>query len=140
MKLTTMEIFNIVWNWIQQSPLYGAVPTMYADHYPQQVQGRGLKGEFIVVNSLSNEIGDSQVATVNVNIYVPDKTPSLGGVKNQRYPDMGRLEVLTRLAYEALAGYPKDERYFFDVSNETLISEEGISYTFSNIKVKLKKY
>lgn len=26
------------------------------------------------------------------------------------------------------------------VSDETLISEEGISYTFSNLKVKLKKY
>lgn len=140
MNLTTIEIFRIVWNWIQQTPLYEAVPTMYADHYPKQVQGRGMKGEFIVVNSLSNATGDLQVATVNVNIYVSDKMPSVGGVKNQRYPDMGRLATLTRMAYEALAGYPKEERYFFDVSAETIICEEDIPYTFANIKVKFKKY
>ena len=76
---------------------------------------------------------------VNVNIYVPDTTPTLSGVE-QRYMNRRRLSELTRIAYESIRNYPIDERYFFDISDETLISEEEIPYSFANIKVKLKKY
>lgn len=134
MNLTSAEIFKFVWNRIRDSPLNQAVPTMYADHYPNNPSG-----EFIIVNSLSNVVGDSQVATVNVNIYVPDTTPTIGR-EEQRYPDRNRLNELTRTAFDSLGHYPANERWFFDVSDETLISEESISYTFSNIKIKLKKY
>lgn len=134
MNLTCTEIFKLVWDRIRNSPLSQAVPTMYADHYPNNPSG-----EFIVVNSLSNVVGDSQVATVNVNIYVPDDTPTINR-EEQRFPNRNRLNELTRIAFDSLANYPIAERWFFDVSDETLISEEGISYTFSNIKVKLKKY
>lgn len=134
MNLTSTEIFKLVWGRIRDSPLGKAVPTMYADHYPNNPSG-----EFIVVNSLSNVVGDSQVATVNVNIYVPDNTPTINR-EEQRFPNRNRLNELTRIAFDSLGNYPIDERWFFDVSDETLISEEDISYTFSNIKVKLKKY
>ena len=134
MNLTTTEIFKLVWDRIRDSLLGQAVPTMYADHYPNNPSG-----EFIVVGSLSIVIGDSQVATVNVNIYVPDTTPTINK-EEQRYPDRNRLNKLSRIAFDSLGHYPIDERWFFAVSDETLISEEGISYSFSNIKVKLKKY
>ena len=134
MNLTCTEIFKLVWDRIRTSPLSQAVPTMYADHYPNNPSG-----EFIVVNSLSNVVGDSQVATVNVNIYVPDDTPTINR-EEQRFPNRNRLNELTRIAFDSLGHYPIGERWFFDVSDETLISEEGISYTFSNIKLKLKKY
>ena len=133
MTLTSTEIFDIVWGYIRKSPLAEAVPTMYADHYPNKPSG-----EFIVVRSLTNDIGDLQVATVNVNIYVPDTTPTIGK-EEQRYPNRKRLNELTRIAFKALEGYPTNERWYFDVSDETLISEEGISYSFSNIQVKLIK-
>lgn len=132
MNLTSTEIFKLVWDRIRDSLLGKTVPMMYADHYPNNPSG-----EFIVVGSLSNVVGDSQVATVNVNIYVPDTTPTIGR-EEQRYPDRNRLNELTRLAFDSLGYYPINERWFFDVSDETLISEEGISYTFSNLKVKIK--
>lgn len=134
MNLTSTEIFKLVWDRIRDSPFGKYVPTMYADHYPNNPSG-----EFIVVNSLSNVVGDSQVATVNVNIYVPDNTPTINR-EEQRFPNRNRLNELTRIAFDSLGNYPIDERWFFDVSDETLISEENVSYTFSNIKVKLKKY
>lgn len=134
MNLTSAEIFKLVWDRIRDSPLSQAVPTAYADHYPNNPSG-----EFIVVGSLSNVVGDSQVATVNVNIYVPDTTPTIDR-EEQRFPNRKRLTELTRIAFDSLEGYPTDERWFFDVSDETLISEEVIPYTFSNIKVKLIKY
>lgn len=134
MTLTSTEIFDIVWGYIRKSPLAEAVPTMYADHYPNKPSG-----EFIVVKSLTSAIGDLQVATVNVNIYVPDTMPTIDREK-QRYPNRKRLNELTRIAFGALEGYPTNERWYFDVSDETLISEEGIPYSFSNIQIKLIKY
>lgn len=138
MMLTTTEIFDIVWNKIKSSQLIDEVPTIYADHYPDQLKGKAIK-EFIVVTSLSNVTEGEQVATVNVNIYVPDQTPVVNKI-SQRYMNRPRLLELTKVAYEALRGYPRNERWFFDVSEETLMSEENIPYSFSNIKVKLKKY
>lgn len=112
---------------------------MYADHYPTQKAGSSMSGEFIVLNPLTNVVGGLQIATINVNIYVPDSTPTIGGIEN-RYPNRNRLTELSQLAFDALEGYPSQERYFFDVSDESLISEEEIPYSFANIKVKLTKY
>lgn len=134
MNLTSTEIFKLVWSRIRDSQLGAAVPVMYADHYPNNPSG-----EFLVLTSLTNVLEDLQVATVNVNIYVPDDTPTINR-EEQRFPNRNRLNELTRIAFDSLGHYPADERWFFDVSNETLISEENTSYTFSNIKVKLIKY
>lgn len=108
---------NLVADWTKQSPLAQAVPTM-----------PNVEGEFIAIDG-------TPIATVNVNIYVP-QTPSSGSTKNPRYPNRKQLAELTRIVFDSLAGYPIDKRWFFDVSDESLISEEGIPYTFSNIKFK----
>lgn len=138
MKLTTTEIFTLVWDKIRASALAEAVPTMYADHYPT-VGMDDLQGEFLVLTSLSNVIEGTQVATVNVNIYVPDNTPTVSNVE-QRYTNRRRLSELTRIAFDSITNYPADERYFFDVSDETIMNEAEIPYSFSNIKVKLKNF
>lgn len=137
-RKTSAEILSLVWDWIRTTPLYEAVPTMYLDHFPTSSSHK-LSGEFIVLTTLSNTIGEQQVATVNVNIYVPDTTPRINK-EEQRYPDNNRLVELTKIAYASLRCYPLDERYFFDILDESLISEAEIPYTFSNIKVQLKNY
>lgn len=139
MRLTSAEVFSIVWDWIQYSPLHAEVPTMYPDKHPDATPTSPLTGEFIVVNSLTNVLGDMQVATVNVNIYVPDDTPTINKVE-QRYPNKTRLKELTKIAYGSLQGYPITERWFFDVSSENIISEQGIPYSFANIKITFKKF
>ena len=137
-RKTSAEILSLVWDWIRTTPLYEAVPTMYLDHFPTSASHK-LSGECIVITTLSNAIGEQQVATVNVNIYVPDTTPRINK-EEQRYPDNNRLSELTKIAYDSLRCYPLDERYFFDVLDESLISEAEIPYTLSNIKVQLKNY
>lgn len=134
MKFTTSEILDIVISRILSTGIGEAVPVLYRHHYPSNPTG-----EFIVVTTLDNTMGDMQLASVNVNIYVPDTTPTINR-EEQRFPDDKRLSELTRIAYESLACYPLNERWFFDVEDEALISEENISYTFSNIKIKLKRY
>lgn len=137
-RMTSSEMLSLVWDWIRTTPLFEAVPTMYLDHFPTSSVNK-LSGEFIVLTTLSNTIGEQQVATVNVNIYVPDTTPRINK-EEQRYPDNNRLVELTKIAYDALRCYPINERYFFDILDESLISEGGIPYTFSNIKIQLKNY
>ena len=134
MNLTTSEILDMVITRIRGTELGKAVPVLYRRHYPNNPTG-----EFIVVTTLDNTEGGLQVASVNVNIYVPDTTPTIGR-EEQRYPDDTRLKRLSQIAYKSLACYPLNERWFFDVEDEALISEENISYTFSNIKIKLKRY
>lgn len=138
-KLTSNDIFNIVWTTLRTSRLSNEVPTMYADHFPTSTSNNRLTGEFIVVSPLSNAVGDIQVATININIYVPDVTPTIE-CSEQRYPNRKRLGELSALAYEALSKYPPNERYYFDVQSETLLSESEFFYSFVNIKVQLKKY
>ena len=139
MRLTTAEVFDIVWDWVRSSPLYTVVPVMYPYKFPEVTPTNPLKGEFLVINTLTNVVGDTQVATVNVNIYVPDETPTVNKVK-QRFPNHKRLKELTKVAYGSLQGVPASGRMFFDLSSETLISEEEIPYSLANIKVTLKKY
>lgn len=139
MNLTSSEIYSIIHDWIEASPLSKTVPTIYDNHYPKQALNRGVMGEFIVLNILSNSIGDGQMATANVNIYVPDIKPRVKSIE-QRYPDRERLAELTQIAYDSLKGYPVTERWFFDVSSESIFSEEGIPYSFANIKVTLKSF
>lgn len=137
-RKTSAEILSLIWDWIRTTPLYDAVPTMYLDHFPTSAASK-LSGEFIVLTPLSNSIGEQQVATVNVNIYVPDTTPRINK-EEQRYPDNNRLAELTKIAYDSLRCYPINKRYFFDILDESLISEGDIPYTFSNIKLQLKNY
>lgn len=139
MNLTSSEVFGIVWDWIQCSPLYAVIPTMYQYKHPDSTPASPLKGEFIVVNSLTNVLGDSQIATVNVNIYVPDETPTINK-SEQRFPNGKRLGELTKIAYGSLQGFPVSKRWFFDISSENIISEEEIPYSFANLKVTLKKF
>lgn len=139
MRLTTVEVFNIVWDWVRNSPLGTIVPTMYPGKHPDVTHTNQLSGEFIVIKSLTNTLGEMQVATVNVNIYVPDNTPSINKVE-QRYPNMKRLGELTKVAYGSLQGFPVNSRMFFDLSTETIISDEDIPYSFANIKVTLKSF
>lgn len=138
-ELTSVEIFDIVWSALRNSSLTQEVPMMYADHFPATTTNSHLTGEFIVVSSLSNVLGDMQVATVNVNIYCPDITPTVDRIE-QRYPNRKRLGELTKLAYEALNIYPLDERYYFKALSETLLSEQDFPYSFINLKVQLKNY
>ena len=139
MNLTSLEIFDIVWDWVANSHLAEVVPTMYKDRYPQYPSNRSMKGEFMVINTLTNAIGDGQVATLNVNIYVPDSTPREAAV-SQRAPNRERLSELAKVSYEVLQGYPITERWVFDVSSEPILSDRDIPYSFANIKVTLKKF
>lgn len=133
--LSSMEVGTLVWDCVRNSELANAVPTMYWHHHPDNP-----KGEFIIIWPLANAVGESQIAYVNVNIYVPDKTHKINGIGNQRVPDVDRLKELSRIAFTSLKNFPMTERWFFMVGEEVVLSEDEIPYSFISYQVKLKKY
>lgn len=71
-ELSSADIVDIIYTHIRTSELAKEVPTLYKyKHFLNP------SGEFIVVAPLVNVINNSQIANVNVNIYVPDQTPTL---------------------------------------------------------------
>lgn len=131
-ELTTSDILQLVYSRLRDSELGKKVPAIYKYKY-----FLNPTGEFIVVTPLANAINDSQIATINVNIYIPDRKPTIGREK-QREPNDARINELAKLAIDALKWYDTGERYFFRVEAEAIISEESIDYSFSNIKVKFQ--
>lgn len=133
-ELSTADILQIIYSHLRSSQLAQEVGEIRKYKFYNNPQG-----EFIVIAPLANAMNNMQVATVNVNIYVPDLTPTVGG-EEQRYPNDTRLRELSDMAIEGLKGYKSDRRFFFRPESETIITEENISYSFSNIKVKLINY
>ena len=94
---------------------------------------------FIIIWPLANAVGESQIAYVNVNIYVPDKTHKINGIDNQRVPDVNRLKELSRIAFASLKNFPKTERWFFMVGEEVVLSEDEIPLLFYQLSSQIKK-
>jgi hypothetical protein len=98
---------------------------------------KGSTGEFVVINTIGNQIIRTQVATVNVNIYVPDQKVTINGVA-QRVSNETRLRALSEVAIKEVSTF--SGRHFFDVTAEDVIEEEEIEYSFINIKCQFYNY
>lgn len=98
---------------------------------------KGSTGEFVVINTIGNQIIRTQVATVNVNIYVPDQKVTINGVA-QRVSNETRLRALSEVAIKEVSTF--SGRRFFDVTAEDVIEEEEIEYSFVNIKCQFYNY
>lgn len=98
---------------------------------------KGSTGEYVVINTIGNQITGTQVATVNVNIYVPDQKVTINGVA-QRVSNETRLRALSEVAIKEVSTF--SGRRFFDVTAEDVIEEEEIEYSFVNIKCQFYNY
>lgn len=102
---------------------------------------KGQSGEYVVVGTIGNTLIGEQVATVNVNIYVPDKLLTINGV-SQRVRDNARIDSLTAELLEVIDNYTGENSeggwYRYYKTNQSVISEEDIDYSFSNIQLTFK--
>lgn len=90
--------------------------------------------EDVVINSLPISGDQIQLATINVNIYVPDKQVKISG-KDQQIPDYVRLNTLTELATNTLQEHYAGESAFY-ISLQQVYREESIKYHYSNIRIE----
>lgn len=102
---------------------------------------KGQSGEYIVVGTIGNTLIGEQVATVNVNIYVPDKLLTINGV-SQRVRDNARIDTITESVLSVIDNYTGENSeggwYRYYKTNHSVISEEDINYSFSNIQLTFK--
>ncbi len=102
---------------------------------------KGQSGEYIVVGTIGNSLIGEQVATVNVNIYVPDKLLTINGV-SQRVRDNARIDSLTESLLGVIDNYTGKNSeggwYRYYKTNHSVLSEEEINYSFSNIQLTFK--
>lgn len=102
---------------------------------------KGQSGEYVVVGTIGNTLIGEQVATLNVNIYVPDKLLTINGV-SQRVRDNSRIDSLTAELLEVIDNYTGENSeggwYRYYKTNQSVISEEDINYSFSNIQLTFK--
>ena len=94
---------------------------------------KGQSGEYIVVGTIGNSLIGEQVATVNVNIYVPDKLLTINGV-SQRVRDNARNRQPYRIASRCdrqLHGENSEGGWYrYYKTNQSVLSEEEINYSF----------
>lgn len=102
---------------------------------------KGQSGEYVVVGTIGNTLIGEQVATVNVNIYVPDKLLTINGV-SQRVRDNARIDTITESILSVIDNYTGENSeggwYRYYKTNQSVISEEDINYSFSNIQLTFK--
>lgn len=102
---------------------------------------KGQSGEYVVVGTIGNTLIGEQVATVNVNIYVPDKLLTINGV-SQRVRDNARIDAITESILSVIDNYTGENTeggwYRYYKTNQSVISEEDINYSFSNIQLTFK--
>jgi hypothetical protein len=102
---------------------------------------KGQSGEYVVVGTIGNTLIGEQVATVNVNIYVPDKLLTINGV-SQRVRDNARIDTITERLLSVIDNYTGENSeggwYRYYKTNQSVISEEDINYSFSNIQLTFK--
>lgn len=102
---------------------------------------KGQSGEYVVVGTIGNTLIGEQVATVNVNIYVPDKLLTINGV-SQRIRDNARIDTITERLLSVIDNYTGENSeggwYRYYKTNQSVISEEDINYSFSNIQLTFK--
>jgi hypothetical protein len=91
--------------------------------------------EDIVINTISlSQEYEPQIGTSNVNIHVPDKDQTIGGVQ-MKMEDRARLKaltdyVLTSLRAASVAGLT------LQVTNQSTIREAEIMQHFVNIRIE----
>lgn len=102
---------------------------------------KGQSGEYVVVGTIGNTLIGEQVATINVNIYVPDKLLTINGV-SQRVRDNARIDTITERLLSVIDNYTGENSeggwYRYYKTNQSVISEEDIDYSFSNIQLTFK--
>jgi hypothetical protein len=132
-KLSSGEITDIVYSdLVEIKQAEGWSLGIFKDAFPA-----GQTGEFIVIGTIGNTLIGEQVATVNVNVYVPDNRMTINGI-SQRVRNRSRIETLTTTLLGVIDNYTSGERYRYYKEACNVFSEEEIDYSFVNIRLTFK--
>ena len=127
---TTFDIENVLY--IKLSGVSSLTSTL-SGSIRKNLRPPDSKKEDVVINSLPVANQQLQLAVANVNVFVPDKTVSDGGVQT-KVVDHERLKTLTGIVISALNDI-LDGDYYYEVQQQTLIQDKESESHYSNIRI-----
>ncbi len=133
--ITTLDIIDIIYANLAESDLIGTTLSITGEIY-KLVRPMDADQEDIVINCLPVTNNLLQLATVNVNIYVPDFHATVSGTQ-QYLPDLARLDTLAAMAITALDNINMPGYYFY-VASQVVYNEEAIHQHFINIRIEFR--
>lgn len=133
--ITTLDILDVIYAKLKASDLVGTTNGIDGGIY-KLVRPVDTGKEDIVINCLPVTNSLIQLATVNVNIYVPDLHVDIGTTQ-QYMPDTTRLDTLAAMAITALQNV-NTPGYYYDIASQVVFSEEAINQHFVNIRIEFK--
>lgn len=93
--------------------------------------------EDVVINSLPINSLQLQEGIINVNIYVPNLTITIGGVQDFTQPNSARLKELTDTAVDLLNDqWPEAGDVNYTVQQQSLLDDPDSSSHYVNIRLQ----
>ena len=134
--ISTLDIIQIIYDELSDSDLVIGTKNGISGELYKLTRPMGLYKEDVVINCLPVTNDVLQLATVNVNIYVPDLHATTGTIQ-QYLPDLVRLNTLAALAITALNGIYMPG-YFFYIASQVVYPEEATHEHFINLRIEFK--
>jgi len=134
--ISTLDILDIVYAKLAASDLLIGTSNPVSGELYKITRPQGSNSEDVVINCLPVTSDYLQLATVNVNIYVPDLHTEYNSIQ-QYLPDLARLDSLAAMAITALQGV-YEAGYFFYIASQVVYAEEATHEHFINLRIEFK--
>lgn len=121
----------MIFGLLSTSPMKNAIDGYF---YVGDTRPADSKDEDVVINTISlTQDFLPQIATTNVNVYVPDMEVKIKG-KNQMQANRTRLKALSDKAMEMLRN-AKFEGIKIVIESQNILAEPNTKQHFSNIRI-----
>lgn len=134
--ISTLDIIQIVYDKLVASDLVIGTTNDISGQVYKITRPMDSVLEDIVVNCLPVTGDLIQLATVNVNIYVPDLHATVAGVR-QYLPNLARMDTLAAMAITALDNI-NTPGYYFYIASQVVYQEQAIHQHFINLRIEFK--
>lgn len=126
---TDIDIKDGIFDWLREAPFVGALSgSLYKDRRPLNSDK-----EDIVIAVLARDAGPQiQLATVNVNIYIPDVRRGKEAVE-----DAPRLREISRLAADYME-YHNFGRGIYELDSQEILKANGIDWHVINNRLSVR--
>jgi hypothetical protein len=133
-QLSSIDTDDLVYNMLRQAKADGVI-SISGVICPQDDRPADSQREDIVFNTIAVTQDKPQDATVNINVYVPNKLVKLGG-RDQYAVDRPRLQQLgdALVSYLLRLNYPEFEMW---IESDLVLNEPSANQHYRNLRLKL---
>lgn len=128
MSITSSGAINILFDFIKESDLLTGLKKVSGNLFRLQRPINSAK-EDVVINSLTMDRDDVQNGVLNVNIYVPNKSITVGGITDKTQPNTTRLEELSNISNTVLGNgnevWSEDGSISFNIQQDVIFADEN---------------